>query len=129
MKKVTAIALILVMSMQCLYKLGVITYFNLNREYIAEVLCINKEKPITMCNGQCFLNKNLKLVDESTSEDEALPTGKQQIDFPVFLISKPAIPLQQTVSLTQGNFHYTLSLSSKHLSAPFHPPSFSLLTI
>lgn len=107
--------------MQCFYKLGVITYFDLNREYIAEVLCINKEKPVTICHGQCFLDKNLGLADESTDED-ALPAGKQKIDFPVFLVSKTTSPLQNELKFTHDNFYYTFSLSSKHSSAPFHPP-------
>jgi hypothetical protein len=122
-KKITSIALILLMSVQCFYKLGVITYFHLNREYIADVFCVNKEKPITMCYGQCFLQKNLDLADRSSSDDGALPLGKQVVDFPVFLISENNYFSTRALTFAPGNSHYFISSSSEHSSLPFHPPA------
>src|SRR5688500_9785475 len=55
-KKVIAIVFLLLLCTQYIFKLGIITYFEANREYIAEVLCVNKAEPITMCYGQCFLD-------------------------------------------------------------------------
>jgi len=63
-KRIAAIAFIFLISSQCIFKLGIITYFQANRDYIAEVLCVNKENPITMCYGKCFLDRNLSLVDD-----------------------------------------------------------------
>lgn len=34
--------------------------FELNRDYIASNLCINRELPESGCDGQCFLMKKLK---------------------------------------------------------------------
>lgn len=111
------------MSAQCFYKLGVITYFQLNRDYIAEVLCINKEKPITMCYGQCFLDKNLDLADDNTSDEGAVPSGKQRIDFPVFLVIENSYALKSIVKFEIAGSVYLASFSSEHSSAPFHPPA------
>ena len=63
-KRIAAIAFIFLISSQCIFKLGIVTYFQVNRDYIAEVLCVNKENPITMCHGKCFLDRNLSLVDD-----------------------------------------------------------------
>jgi hypothetical protein len=111
------------MSLQCFYQLGVITYFHLNREYIAEVLCINKEKPITLCHGQCFLDRNLDLADELPSDEGTVPTGKQSIDFPVFLISENSYQFSHVLRSLDLNTSYFPASSTEHSSFPFHPPA------
>lgn len=123
MKKITSIALVLILSAQCFYQLGVITYFHLNKDYIAEVLCINKEKPITMCHGQCFLNKNLDITDDAGADKGTLPAGKK-IDFPTFLISEIGYSLNALEQQGFGYAVYLSSISSEYSSRPFHPPTF-----
>jgi len=121
--RIISIALILLMSLQCLYKLGVITYFQLNQDFIAEVLCVNKEKPDIMCHGQCFLDKNLEVADSQTPEDGTAPVGKQNIDFPVFIISESQCPLIDFMLCKLQEVDYDASISSEHTSVPFHPPA------
>jgi hypothetical protein len=122
-KRIASIGLILLMSLQCFYKLGVITYFQLNRDYIADVLCVNREKPITMCYGQCFLEKKLDLADDNDSDDGTLPIGKQRGDLPNFLITEHNYSFQEVIQLERSNSRYLLSTSSAHYQAPFHPPA------
>jgi hypothetical protein len=122
-KKVIAIGLILIMSAQCLYKLGLMTYFQLNQDYIAEVFCINKEKPIPMCYGKCFLEKNLDLADGNTSSGETVPVGKQKIDFPVFLVVENSYTFKSEVTFGIADSSYLDRCSAKHCASPFHPPS------
>jgi hypothetical protein len=122
-KKVIAIGLIFVMFAQCFYKLGMITYFQLNREYVAEVLCINKEKPITMCYGKCFLENNLKLVDERATDDVPVPPAKTQIDFPAFLIVENNYSFGSSLNFEIAESGYLSGTSSKHSDIPFHPPT------
>lgn len=43
--------------------------FSARREYIAEVLCINKDKPMLNCNGQCYLAKKLKAAQEQQDKE------------------------------------------------------------
>jgi hypothetical protein len=83
-KRFAAIGFIFLLSAQCIFKLGIITYFQANQEYIAQVLCINKEKPITMCHGQCFLDRNLALADEEMPQQAPAP-GKVKIENTIFL--------------------------------------------
>ena len=121
MKRVISIALILLMSAQSVYKLGVITYFQLNREFIVEVLCINKEQPITMCQGQCFLKKNLQQADDVAQSPT--PTGKEKVDFPTFLISENSYTFKRCSGSAPMNTVYIDTASSEHLSKAFHPPT------
>ena len=51
---------------------GTIAYYHINKDYIARVLCENRDKPQLHCDGQCYLAKQLKAQqdkqDKETSE-------------------------------------------------------------
>ena len=123
MKRIISIGLIVLMSVQCFYKLGVITYFQLNRTYITQVLCVNKEKPMTMCYGQCFLKKNLNLAEDISRQHSTTSAGKEKIELPAFLVSETAYSFQIVPYLSISNSVYYFSSSSDHSRVPFHPPA------
>ena len=50
---------------------GTIAYFHLNREYIAKVLCENRQRPELKCNGQCYLAKKLKQQEDNKDKETA----------------------------------------------------------
>lgn len=60
--------------------LPIVDYFQ-NYDYIVNVLCENKEKPLINCNGKCYLSK--LLAEEA--EDESNPFSEK--------LSKYEIPL------------------------------------
>ncbi len=93
-KRLAAIAFIFLLSAQCIFKLTIITYFQANRDYIAEVLCVNKEKPMTMCNGQCFLVRNLSLADDETPKQAPTAT-KVSVEAPVFVATDFQVDLDR----------------------------------
>ncbi|WP_369049265.1 hypothetical protein [Tenacibaculum sp. UWU-22] len=45
----------------------------LNYQYISQVLCVNKDKPELHCNGKCYLNKELKKVQETEKNNKKIP--------------------------------------------------------
>lgn len=48
----------------------------INKEYIAKILCINKDKPELKCNGKCHLINEIK--KQATEENKPLfPFGNQ----------------------------------------------------
>lgn len=51
---------------QVFSKLNIITAFYLNQDYIAKVLCIEKEVPDNECQGHCQLKKRLKEEEEKS---------------------------------------------------------------
>lgn len=65
MKKLSLVALTFIILSQSLLNLAVIAYYEWNKEYIAEKLCINKLKPELKCEGKCYLGKQLKKVEEA----------------------------------------------------------------
>lgn len=76
---------------------------------------------MTMCYGQCFLDKNLDFADNT--DDSALPNAKHQVDFPVFLISENHYTFIHDLERVRGLSFYLAGFSSDHSSVPFHPPA------
>jgi hypothetical protein len=50
--------------------------YQLNKNYIASALCVNKARPILKCNGQCFLKKQLEKANENASNGDQKSTVK-----------------------------------------------------
>jgi len=46
--------------------------YELNREYIVSTLCIERDKEVNTCQGQCHLNKE---IEKNTSQDEEKQQG------------------------------------------------------
>jgi hypothetical protein len=71
--------------------------YKVNFEYISTVLCENKEKPELHCDGQCYLNKELKKAAEEEAqknavaqkviEVESIPANNIEISFDSEFIS------------------------------------------
>jgi hypothetical protein len=108
------------MSAQSFYQLGLFTYFELNRNYIAEVLCINKEDSMSVCHGQCFLKKNLNLADDT--EKAPVPKTKDKSEIPFFLISDVVSLSQVLPQTSEVNFSIAPSSTIDFPSSIFHPP-------
>jgi hypothetical protein len=105
------------------------TYFEINHDYIARVLCVNRDKynpeepEITLCGGQCYLDKKLKLVEETSTENE-VPASRLKIEIPAFVVSEFDASLSVKISTTESNFTpYLHSNSCGVTTSIFHPPS------
>jgi len=44
--------------------------FEINRDYIATHLCVNRDKPWLHCNGKCYFMKKIKQAQEKEKNDE-----------------------------------------------------------
>jgi hypothetical protein len=61
--------------------------FELNHKYIAENLCINRDKPWLHCNGKCYFMRKIKEAQEKDQNNEA---QAQKNLFQEAFIIKPA---------------------------------------
>jgi len=71
MKKGLVIVLVLVMLLQSTIRTVYVAYYQINQDYIASVLCINKAKPTSSCNGKCYLYKKMK---EQEKQEQTIPS-------------------------------------------------------
>jgi hypothetical protein len=123
LRKAVSILLIVLMSAQSLYKLGLVTYFEMNREYIATVLCINKKEPAKHCNGQCYLKKNLKKAD--TKEDTPVNPVREKIDLQTFVVENFTFSLEVITDSPQKNTPYLKLRTIGYHQGQYRPPSVS----
>jgi hypothetical protein len=92
----------------------------INYDYIAEVLCINKEKEILQCNGTCQLTKEI-LENEPTGTSEYPQPSFEK--FPtLFLEKRSSLRFKQLSCTSQLVFYNPLNLYNNDLSKPLLPP-------
>jgi len=119
LNKIISWTLIFILSFNCLGKLGYITYYQVNKAYIMEVLCINKSKPELKCEGTCFLKKKLADAEQSHSQ---LPDNFKQLEIPVFLVTYSDISFINPEKITQKHAHFIIYYNSLNRDKVFHPP-------
>jgi len=97
-------------------------YF-VNYEYISEVLCINKEKPMSTCNGKCYLSQQLKEAQQTEKQDKKIPTVEQErIPMIVYNSELPKFLITVLVEAKQYFQFYQFSIKDLSISPPTPPP-------
>ncbi|MCW5907119.1 MAG: hypothetical protein KIS94_04615 [Chitinophagales bacterium] len=81
-------------------QVGVVVYYQLNKAYITQKLCENKNNAKLNCNGHCYLSKQLKKAEEGEKKqaknlvkekDEIVSNGKSWrvgFSFPLIVLDK-----------------------------------------
>ena len=117
MKKLLAVFLSLAILTQSLVNVGITVYYHLNKNYIAQKLCENKNNPAIHCNGHCYLVKQLKKAEENEQQqsaqlikekEEIITNQYEQLPDKIFQALTPIIfPLEQS-SLYISDFRNSL---------------------
>lgn len=68
--------MVIAVMLPSLTKIGILIDFKINQDFIAEVLCINRGKPMSTCNGKCYLSEQLKKAEEQ--EEKKAPTSNKE---------------------------------------------------
>ena len=123
LRKAVSILLILAMSMQSLYQLGLVTWFEVNRDYIAEVLCVNKKKPEMHCNGQCYLKKQMKKAEEKQAATGE--SSRAKTEFQVFVIEYFSLDLELKSLPVAAHTPYVAGGIYNTIDDKFRPPTHS----
>lgn len=98
--------------------------YAINREYIAEVLCINREKPAMECEGKCHLMSSLE--KEYDNDNPAAPNPiRIQLETTVIYVEDlfsftPKISLLTSVSSGWNTYRNTYRFTGT--MDIFHPP-------
>jgi len=70
-----ALLLCLALAVQPLHGVLILLNYQLNKDFIAEFLCINRDKPKLRCEGKCQINKQ---SNESEEKQSPAQTIKEQ---------------------------------------------------
>lgn len=120
--------MIIAVMLPSLIKMGILIDFKINQDFIAEVLCINRDKPMSTCNGKCYLSEQLKKAEEQ--EEKQVPTS-----------NKERLEVIYYCSISSFDFlFYTDCIASKlkpacvddfytsrYIADIFRPPNFNLI--
>ena len=103
-----------------LNKLIVVLDFQLNKNYIASALCVNRDKPRNCCHGKCFLKKQLQKEDDQGKS--GIPVSKDKSD--VSLYCEHVMPDNFNSQPAREKFcgYYLVKKYSTVSSRIFHPP-------
>lgn len=94
--------------------------FYIQRDYIAQNLCVNRFDAIPVCKGQCYLDKQLK---ENEKKEQNFPDLKQK-EIQLFVQDQFNFKIEQSINLEKLSppIHKDNFFSSEFLFAVFHPP-------
>ena len=96
--------------------------FELRKEYIQEVLCVNRKKPEVVCEGKCFLMKKLDRANELPATDRHSSNENFQLSFFKLLEDSAVHDPEGFDQAGRFNPYVQLGFNSQHLNSIFHPP-------
>ena len=122
MKFILVPILIFLVLIQTFSKWVVVAEYKLNKDYIAQNLCINKARPRLHCNGKCQMMK--KLAEEEKQNSTNNNSSRIKIQELVFSnkVNRPTLPALTYVCLCYGEAPPILKNTSP-VSSVFHPPA------
>ena len=95
------------------------------KSYIAKNLCVNRDKPKSCCEGKCFREKQVKIVNETADTETTKESNTTKIpqtkEVKEFLSTQNIIP-----QIAESSFFIHQSkeiiIFSRYVSAIFVPP-------
>lgn len=123
MKRIVALLLFLAMQVPLMNQWGAVAYYRINREYIAENLCVNRDKPMLNCNGQCYLAQKLKAAEEKEQKSNSERLEKMPEVVLIFQAIQPLFTARFTQTIVVEN-HFIVAEFFPNSAAKgfFHPP-------
>jgi len=96
--------------------------YEINKKYIAEVLCKNKDRPEMHCNGKCYLKKQLKKANDIPENEPLSNTSVVNIrELITLLYERNPIRLKQK-DIVKTIVPYIINYHFLFENRIFHPP-------
>ncbi|WP_143592171.1 hypothetical protein [Tenacibaculum holothuriorum] len=93
--------------------------YAINYDYIAKVLCINKDKPEMNCKGKCQLMKKL----EQQQEDDFKSLRIAMEEYPIGFVQLIQVETPTLIEYQKNSFSYKQSYTYQYSPSVFHPPT------
>jgi len=105
--------------------LGIVIWYQINKEYVARNLCENKYQPQKNCCGKCYLNKQLKKTENNSSGNSLIPEKWNMGEVVAYtlpnLLGIPITYYKFSGSILYASYNSFIT-EGIHISV-FHPPS------
>lgn len=122
-KKFISIVLLLALINFNLSRFTVYAGFELNKKYISENFCVNKNRPWLQCNGKCYFMKKIHEAEENEKK-QSEKDGMNRLEIFFFhehcntSFQEPVIANLSHIGFIAYIDHY----KSYYLENIFHPP-------
>lgn len=130
MKGIISILLALLILLQSFSKVWIIFSFKINQDYIAKVLCINRDKPELHCNGKCFLMQRIRAEEEK--ERKELPQKLKEQKEVLYCLNKFDWLIDRSknwTDKTKNTFSHQTPFTSDFVKGIFRPPKFVTVSL
>ncbi len=115
---------------QSFSKVWIILSFKVNQNYIARVLCINRDKPEMRCKGKCVLMQRIKASEEK--EKKEIPQSIKALKDILYCFDASKWLLQRPVGV-KGNEHkltyYQNPSTTAFVNGVFRPPKIETVRV
>ena len=110
------------MLLQAFSNVLVVTGYELNKDYIARNLCVNRDKPKMHCNGCCHLKKELA---QNEKQDQAPSNGNKKSETEIVIIQHRHQGVAFALTLVAVlHFEPRSLIPNDHTETVFQPPGF-----
>ena len=119
LNRITIILLIVSLVASNFQHLFIYAGFELNQKYIAENLCVNKDKPWLHCNGKCYFMRKIKQAEEKEKSDDA--QTQKNLFQEVFFVKPSAVKFHTQLLQVMAVPNRRIDLPQTHIPI-FQPP-------
>jgi ABC-type antimicrobial peptide transport system permease subunit len=93
-----------------------------NYDYIANVLCENKDKPYLECNGKCYLGKQLNKVNHDNHDHKSTVPSINFDDYPVSPLDQFSYQIKEFSEIYSTKFFVNKYTSQDYYNSILKPP-------
>lgn len=128
MKKILVGILIMILVAPFAMKCYIYADYHTSLDSIIKELCVNKDKPEMQCNGKCYLNKQIAIVDGIDADSEKVPLpsspSQEKQDVSLFFLTVNNFYSIEDLFFTYNNLESLYLINYEHLSTSslFIPP-------
>ena len=120
LKRLLPILLLFGILLQSFGKFIIYANYELNKEAITMMFCVDKDKPKMHCNGKSHMMKQMK--EQEKKENAPVNTLKDKFENQIPTASY-SFQIETNYTIIRHSSVYKLHESISHLNSIFHPPS------
>lgn len=95
--------------------------YQVNKDYIAKNLCVNRSRPMSCCQGKCYLDKKLA-KDESPQQSPGKAGQKEESPLQLFAQNGMHSEWMAPVIIPSHSTRYLPARSQEFILSFFQPP-------
>lgn len=121
MKLLSVTILLICLTAATFSKWLLIACYDLNEDYIAQELCVNKANTGSHCNGHCYLSRQLNKDEKPGSASNT--AGKEKFEIQLFFLDKDCTGITASCTNTQQYAIPQQFTFQQFSPAHFRPPA------